>query len=147
MFSPIFSSDGLSNTWLSQRYVLETAPSVGMVSGTWTFIPRTGELWGFPIAWVQLKGQLVSTSSQWPPPTLEPWIARHCGKFLKNTHSCWADLTLWHSLPNKPSILSPNATRGRSSISPSSLDVCGFLCSNPLPCPCAEERMFYSTYY
>lgn len=39
-FSHVFSPDSL-NILLSQGYVLETAPSVGMVGGT--YIPRTEE--------------------------------------------------------------------------------------------------------
>ena len=40
-FSHVFSPDGPNNILLSQGYVLETAPSVGMVGHTYN--PRTGE--------------------------------------------------------------------------------------------------------
>lgn len=61
-FSHIHCSDGLNNTLVSQGCVLRTAPTVGMVVRCTFQGQGTGK--EPPIALVQLKGQLVITSSQ-----------------------------------------------------------------------------------
>lgn len=61
-FSHFFRPYGLNNTLLSQGYVLETAPGAGILGRT--CIPRTGAVEEPQIAWVQLMGQLVATSSR-----------------------------------------------------------------------------------
>lgn len=43
-FSHVFSSDDLSNTLLSQGYVLGTTPRVGVVGGIYS--PKIGKGWG-----------------------------------------------------------------------------------------------------
>ena len=57
-FSHIYCPDGLSNTWLSQGCVLETALAVGMMGR----VDRGGgeKAW---ISWFRLAGQLAVTSS------------------------------------------------------------------------------------
>lgn len=44
-FGHIYHPDDLNTTLLSQGYILETAPSVGMMGRT--YIPRTEEVWGW----------------------------------------------------------------------------------------------------
>lgn len=61
-FGHVFSPNGLNSTLLSQSCVLETAPRVGMLGGT--YLPRTRVHEAPSSAWVQLMDQLAIASSR-----------------------------------------------------------------------------------
>lgn len=71
-FSHIYNPDGLKNTLFSQDYILGTAHSVGMASGT--HIPRTGE---------------DMRSLQLPSPA-HGATCSHCLPYDLHQHSCTA---------------------------------------------------------
>lgn len=63
-YSHILRPNSLNNTFLSQGYVTETAPSVASVGRR--YIPKPGK--EFPINNYQIKGEPAVMSFCWPPP-------------------------------------------------------------------------------
>lgn len=79
-----YHSNGPDNTLLSQGYILETSPSIGMVGKNMYSKDCSGSK-VFVIDWVQLKGQpAVMSSSSFPTVNIEFYVQWKCQKGKQN---------------------------------------------------------------